>query len=83
MPELRLNTDNNGQANPFITEFQSIDLSGNFGGGVEKGIGVNTKVFVGLNFYLGFIDQVKAQTALFDDFQVKSNLFSLEFGIKF
>ena len=82
-PELRLNTDNNGQGNPFITEFQNFDLAGNFGAGVEIGVGVNTKVFVGLNFYLGFIDQVKTQRTLYDEFQVKSNLFLLEFGIKF
>lgn len=83
VPEVRLNTDNSGQANPFIEDFQDFDLAGNFGGGVEKGIGVNTKVFVGLSYYLGFIDQVKAKNDLYDDFQVKSNLFSLEFGIKF
>ena len=83
VPELRLNTDNRAQVNPFITEFQRFDLAGNLGGGVENGVGVNTKVFVGLNFYLGFIDQVKTQSALYDEFQVKSNLFSLEFGIKF
>lgn len=83
VPEIRLNTDNNGQANPFIEEFQDIDLAGNIGGGIEKSIGVNTKVFVGLNFYLGFIDQVKTKSDVYDDFQVKSNLFSLEFGIKF
>ena len=62
--ELRLNTDNRAQVNPFITEFQRFDLAGNLGGGVENGVGVNTKVFVGLNFYLGFIDQVKITIAL-------------------
>ncbi len=83
VPEIRLNTDNNGQANPFIQEFQDLDVAGNFGGGLEKGIGVNTKVYTSLNFYLGFIDQVKTQSQAFEEFQVKSNLFSLEFGIKF
>ena len=83
VPEIRLNTDNGGQVAPTILEFQNFDIAGNFGGGIEKGIGVNTKVFAAFNFYLGFIDQVKTQNAIYDDFQVKSNLFSLEFGIKF
>ncbi len=83
VPEIRLNTDFDNTGIMAITEFRSLDLSGNFGGGLERSVGVNTRVYVGLNYYIGFLDQVKTQSSLYDDFQVKSNLFSLEFGIKF
>lgn len=83
VPEIRLNTDNNDIAAPSIAEFRNVDLAGNFGGGVERSIGVNTRVYAGLNYFIGFLDQVKSQNPVYDDFTVKSNLFSLEFGIKF
>ncbi|WP_069834276.1 porin family protein [Roseivirga misakiensis] len=83
VPELRLNTDNESNAVELVREFRSFDLSGNFGGGLEHSIGVNTRVYASLNYYLGFLNQVKTQNALYDDFQIKSNLFSLELGIKF
>ncbi|MFT6873064.1 MAG: hypothetical protein ACJAVN_002079, partial [Roseivirga sp.] len=66
-----------------VSEFRALDLSGNFGGGLERSIGVNTRVYAGINYYIGFLDQVKTQNPIYDDFKVKSNLFSLEFGIKF
>lgn len=83
VPEIRLNTDFDNTGVIAITEFRGLDISGNFGGGLERSIGVNTRVYAGLNYYIGFLDQVKTQNSLYDDFQVKSNLFSLEFGIKF
>ena len=83
IPEIRLNTDNNDILAPSITAFRSFDLAGNFGGGVERSIGVNTRVYAGLNYNIGFLDQVKTQNPAYDDFTVKSNLFSLELGIKF
>ncbi len=83
VPEIRLNTDNESPGVGFVSEFQRLDLSGNFGGGLERSIGVNTRVYAGLNYYIGFLNQVKTQNPIYDDFQVKSSLFSLEFGIKF
>lgn len=83
VPELRLNTNNESAAVGFVSEFRTLDLSGNFGGGLERSIGVNTRVYAGLNYYLGFLNQVKTQNPIYDNIQVKSNLFSLEFGVKF
>ncbi|MFT7148914.1 MAG: hypothetical protein ACI82Q_000768 [Nonlabens sp.] len=83
VPEIRLNTNNETPGNNFVSEFRALDLSGNFGGGLERSIGVNTRVYAGINYYIGFLDQVKSQNPIYDDFKVKSNLFSLEFGIKF
>jgi len=83
VPELRLNTDSENSVVVLVNEFRAFDLSGNFGGGLEHSIGVNTRVYASLNYYIGFLNQVKDQNPIYDEFQVKSNLFSLEFGIKF
>ncbi|HEY9116176.1 MAG TPA: outer membrane beta-barrel protein, partial [Roseivirga sp.] len=42
IPEIRLNTSVKEAGIMSISEFQSLDLSGNFGGGIERAIGVNT-----------------------------------------
>lgn len=83
VPEVRLNTDNETTTVGFVNEFRGLDLSGNFGGGLERSIGVNTRVYAGLNYYIGFLNQIKSQNTIYEPFKVKSNLFSLEFGIKF
>lgn len=83
IPEIRLNSANEEPGNILITEFSDFDLAGNFGGGVERSIGVNTRVFAGLNYNIGFLNTVKTQSTAYNAFTVKSNLFSLEVGIKF
>lgn len=83
IPEIRLNTTNKMEAVNPITEFQNFDVSGNFGGGIERAIGVNTNVFAALNYNIGFLNQVKEQTNALDDLKVKNNLIAIEFGIKF
>ena len=83
VPEIRLSTENENPGVLFVNEFQDFDVSGNFGGGIEKLVGVNTRVFVSLNYYIGFINQVKEQNPIYDELNIKSGLFSLEFGIKF
>lgn len=83
VPEIRLNTDAKSPSIVFVSEFKNFDLSGNFGGGLERSIGVNTRVYASLNYYIGFLNQVKTQSSFYDEFKIKSNLFSLEFGIKF
>ena len=83
VPEILLTSDDKTSGNVIISEFQPVDLSGNFGGGVEKSIGVNTRVFVGLAYNIGFLNTVKTQSNAFDEIKLKSNLVSLEFGIKF
>lgn len=86
VPEVRLNTANESSSsasNPVVTDWSDFDLAGNFGGGVERGIGVNTRIFASLNYNIGFLNQVQAQSPSFEDFVIKSNLFTLEFGIKF
>lgn len=83
IPEIRLNTSSEDPGNLLITEFSDFDLAGNFGGGVERSIGVNTRIFAGLNYNIGFLNTVKAQSTAYNEFTIKSNLFSLEIGIKF
>ena len=83
VPEILLTSDNKTSGNVIISKFQPVDLSGNFGGGVEKSIGVNTRVFIGLAYNIGFLNTVKTQSNAFDEIKLKSNLISLEFGIKF
>lgn len=83
IPEIRLNTASEDPGNLLITEFSDFDLAGNFGGGVERSIGVNTRIFAGLNYNIGFLNTVKAQSTAYNEFTLKSNLFSLEIGIKF
>ena len=85
VPEVRLNTTNESTSRnaPIITEWSDLDMAGNFGGGIERGIGVNTRVFAALNYNIGFINQVQANAQAFGDVEFRSNLISLEFGIKF
>ncbi len=83
IPELRLNSSSEEPTNLLITEFSNFDLAGNFGGGVERSIGVNTRIFGALNYNIGFLNQVKTQNTAFDEFVLKSNLISIEFGVKF
>ena len=83
VPELRLNTSNEDPANLLVTKFKTFDLAGNFGGGVERGIGVNTRVFASLNYNIGFLNQISVQNPAWNTFDLKSNLISLEFGVKF
>ncbi len=52
IPEVRLNSALNSTTSPnsnLIFEWNDLDLAGNFGGGVERGIGVNTRVIAALN----------------------------------
>ena len=83
VPELRLSTDNHDAAIKTVKAFNDFDLSGNFGGGIEWAIGVNTRIYAGLNYYIGFLNQVTFREPLYDDFKVKNDLFSLELGIRF
>ncbi|NVJ47085.1 MAG: PorT family protein [Cytophagia bacterium] len=83
IPEIRLNTSTEDAGVMYISKFQSIDLAGNFGGGLERAIGVNTNVFAALNFNIGFLNQVNEQNPIYDDIKVKNNMFALEIGIKF
>ena len=86
VPELRLNTafqSEGSTRNPIIEEWSNFDLAGNFGGGIERGIGVNTRIFAALNYNIGFLNQVQSHARAFEGIVLKSNLFSLDFGIKF
>lgn len=83
IPEVRLNTSNDMVGITAISQFQDFDLAGNLGGGIERSLGPNTRIFVGLNYNLGFVNMVKEQSANLNTFNIKSNLASLELGIKF
>ena len=80
---MRLNTNNKTENINLITEFQHFDINGNFGGGVERAIGVQTSLFASINYNIGFINQVKEQSNSLDDLKVKNSLIAIEFGIKF
>ncbi len=82
-PEVRLNSTNDELTNPSITAFKRFDLSGNFGVGIERAVGVNTNIFLTTGYSLGFLNQVKETTGLSDDISIKNNLISLELGITF
>ena len=83
VPELLLSTNDEDPANLVIEDFNTFGLSGNFGAGIEYAFGVNTSVYAGLNAYLGFLNVIKNQNNALDELNVKSNLISLEFGVKF
>lgn len=83
IPEIRLSTSNDEVDIIAISKFQNFDLAGDLGAGLEHGLGPNTRVFVGLNYNIGFLNMVSEQSAELDKFNIKSNLLALEFGIKF
>ncbi len=83
IPEIRLSTSNDDVDIVAISKFQSFDLAGNLGGGIERSLGPNTRVFLGLNYNIGFLNMVSEQNATLDEFNVKSNLLAFEVGIKF
>ena len=83
VPEIRLSTSDGAPGNLLITEFKNFDVAGNLGGGVERSIGVNTRVFAGLNYNIGFLNIVDQQSLAADPITLKSNLIFLEIGIKF
>ncbi|WP_339606123.1 porin family protein [uncultured Roseivirga sp.] len=83
VPEIRLSNSPKSDNSDLIREFRSFDLAGNFGGGLERTIGVNTRVYAGLFYNLGFINQVKTQNDSYDELTLKNRLFALEIGIKF
>ena len=83
IPEVRLSTSNEEVDIVAINEWQNFDLAGNLGTGVERNIGPHTKVFIGLNYNVGFLNMVNEQNSNLDEFTVKSNLLALEVGVKF
>lgn len=83
IPEVRLSTSNDEVDIVAISKFQNFDLAGNLGGGIEYGLGPATRIFVGVNYNIGFLNMVSEQNANLDTFNLKSNLLALEFGIKF
>lgn len=83
VPEVRLSNSPKSDNSDMVREFRSFDVAGNFGGGLERNIGVNTRVYAGLFFNLGFINQVKIQNETYDELTLKNRLFALELGIKF
>jgi len=83
IPEIRLSTSNDDVSDVLVENFRDFDLAGNIGAGVEKNLGPSTRIFGGLNFNIGFLNMVKDQNQSFDEFNVKSSLLALEFGVKF
>ncbi|PIQ49606.1 MAG: hypothetical protein COW03_04440 [Cytophagales bacterium CG12_big_fil_rev_8_21_14_0_65_40_12] len=83
VPEIRLSNSARAANDDIVREFRSFDIAGNFGGGLERSIGVNTRIFAGIFYNLGFINQVKTQNDTFDELSLKNRLIALEIGIKF
>jgi len=83
VPEILLSTNNLEPTNMVIEDFNTFGLSGNFGGGIEYAFGINTSVYAGLNSYLGFLNVIRNQNNAMDELNIKSNLISLELGVKF
>jgi len=83
IPEIRLSSTPGDDNDDIIREFNNFDLAGNFGAGLERTIGVHTRVFVGFSYNLGFINQVKTQNNALDELSLKNRLFALELGVKF
>ena len=83
IPEVRLSTSNDEVDIVAINKFQSLDLGGNLGGGIERSLGPNTRILLGLNYNIGFLNMVKEQDDSLNKFNVKNNLLAMELGIKF
>uniref|UniRef100_UPI0040485C0F outer membrane beta-barrel protein n=1 Tax=Roseivirga sp. TaxID=1964215 RepID=UPI0040485C0F len=83
VPEIRLSNSARAANDDIVREFRGFDIAGNFGGGLERSIGVNTRIFGGIFYNLGFINQVKTQNDTFDELSLKNRLIALEIGIKF
>lgn len=83
IPEIRLSTSNDEVTIIAVSKFQNFDLAGNLGAGLEHGLGPNTRVFVGLNYNLGFLNMINQQNTNLSEFNLKSSLFALELGVKF
>jgi hypothetical protein len=83
IPEIRVNNTAKSTNDDIIRELRGFDIAGNFGGGLERNIGVNTSIFAGFFYNVGFINQIKTQNPAFDELSLKNRLIALEFGIKF
>jgi hypothetical protein len=83
VPQIRLSNTMLSESDDVIRELVGFDLAGNFGGGLERHIGVNTRVFAGIFFNLGFINQIKTLNPAYEDFTLKNRMVALEMGIKF
>jgi len=83
IPEIKLGTKQEEVSAVVIENFNSFDLAGNLGLGIEKQIGTHTRIFSGFNFNLGFFNQVDEQNENFDPITIKSRMLSLEVGMKF
>lgn len=79
VPEFRLKTKDEW----YSDRFYNFDLSGQFGFGVEKRMGERNRIFVSLNYYNGFLDQIRRNGDGEDYMQLTHRLLNLEFGIKF
>ncbi|MGW8121731.1 outer membrane beta-barrel protein [Roseivirga echinicomitans] len=83
VPEIRLSNSPESTNSDMVREFRSFDIAGNFGGGLERTMGVNTRIYAGIFYNLGLVNQVKEQNNTFDELSLKNRLFALEVGIKF
>lgn len=83
VPEILLSNSPREWNDDIIREFRSFDLATNFGAGLEGTIGLKARIFVGVVYNVGLINQVEMQNGAFDNISLKNRLAALELGIKF
>lgn len=66
-----------------VEKFNPIDIPVILGAGIEYRIGINTTLFGGLSYQRGLINTVNEAATGFDDLQLRSTVFSIDFGVKF
>lgn len=68
----------------FISEFSTVDLTVVFGGGFEYQAGLNTALFGGVTYNRGLTNVVKStQSALDNEFAIRTSVLMFDLGIKF
>jgi hypothetical protein len=67
-----------------ITEFKKMDFSVILGTGFEYRAGINTTIFAEVSYQRGLVNQIKAlQNTYQEELFIRSNLVSIDLGIKF
>ncbi len=66
-----------------VEKFTPIDIPVILGAGIEYRAGINTTLFGGFSYQRGLINAVNEASAAFEDLQLRSTIFSIDFGVKF
>lgn len=80
--EIKLNEKDN-EGDVLVEKFRFFDFSLLVGLGLEYRLGVDTTVFGGISYNRGIFNVASRQSGGYDDFKLKNDLLSLDFGMKF